>query len=254
MSRVHGHSWQITIFTGILGNVAYERGDYELSYRLLDEALERSKANGDPRLLGFVSAYLGRTALKLKRTGEIEDVLREAAQITLESGDRFGYGLILEQLAFAAQARRDYTSAEQLFEASVDLFREIGDAWCLSRALTSWGEFRQSLGELTQAAEHFKQAIRLSLDAQTLLITLNALVGLAGVYVQEGKSEIALEITYRVMDHSASSQDARTSAHEIHRDLESRLTSEEVEAAYRRTRSCTLEEFARSHLSAIDFC
>jgi len=248
LSKEHGSPWQIALFTGMLGNLVYERGEYEHSYRLLKEALERSQAIGDPRLIGFISAYLGRTALKLKRTAEVEGVLWEAAQITQESGDRFGYGLILEQLAMVAQAKMDFTSSEQLFEASVDLFREIGDAWYLSKALTSWGDFRQSLGELTQAAELFRQAIRLSLDARAFLTALNALVGLAGVYAQEGKAESALEIAIHVMEYPSSPQDAITNATLIQRDVELRLTPDEVKASYQRARSETLEEFARTRL------
>ena len=244
LSMEHGPPWQIALFTGMLGIVAYERGDYEYSYQLLSEALERSQVVGDPRLTGFVSAYLGRTALKLKRTAEIEKFLWEGAQITQESGDRFGYGLMLEQLALAYWARGDFTSAEQLFDSSVELFREIGDAWYLSRALTSWGDFRQFLGDLTQAAEHFGQAIRLSLDAQALIIALNAFVGLAGVYAQEDKTEYALEIAIRVMEHSASPQDARTNAELIQSNMESRLTPDAIESIYHRARSISLERLA----------
>ena len=248
LSRKHGLPWQIAVFTGISGNVAYERGEYERSYQLLDEALKQSKATGDPRLAGFISAYLGRTALKLKRTEEIEGILLEGAQITQESGDRFGYGLILEQLAWAAQARGEDNSAAQLFEASVDHFREIGDAWSLARALISWGNFRRSLGELSQAAGLFRQAIRLSMDSRAYLLTLDALVGLAWVYVQEDKAKSALEIAVFVMDHPASGQDARASTDQIQQDLESLLTKEEVQAAHQRARSATLEEVAIIHL------
>ncbi len=53
LSRIHGTPWQIALFTGFLGNVAYERGEYESSYRLLSEALERSQVIGDPRLIGY---------------------------------------------------------------------------------------------------------------------------------------------------------------------------------------------------------
>lgn len=250
LSQKHGSSWQNTLFTGISGNVAYERGEYELSYQLLCEALERSQVIGDPRLTSFISAYLGRTAFKLNRTAEIEEVLLEGAQITQESGDRFGYGLMLEQLALAAQARKDFTSSEQLFEACVDLFRGIGDAWSLARALTSWGNFERSLGGLTQAAEHFRQAIRLSLEAQALLIALNALVGLAEVYAQEDKAESALEIAFFVMDHFASPQDARDNATLIQLDVEPRLTPDKVEAAYHRARSVTIEEIANDQRSS----
>lgn len=248
LSKEHGSPWQIALFTCILGNVAYERGEYEYSYQLLSDALVRSQVIGDPRLIGFVSAYLGRTALKLKRTAEIEKFLWEGAQITQESGDRFGYGLMLEQLALAAWARGDFTSAEQLFESCVELFGEISDVWYLSRALISWGDFRQFLGDLTQATEHFKQAIRLSLDVQAFLIALNALVGLAGVYAQEDKAESALEIAIRVIEHPASTQDARTNAKLIQRNMESQLTSDEIEAINQRAHSQTLEQFARIHL------
>jgi predicted ATPase/DNA-binding XRE family transcriptional regulator len=248
LSIEHGPPWQAALFTGISGNVAYERGEYEHSYKLLSEALERSQLIGDPRLTGFVSAYLARTALKLNRTAEIEGILWEGAQVTQESGDRFCYGLILEQLALAAQARGDFTSSEQLFETSVDLFREIGDAWYLARALTSRGGSRKSIGELARAAEDYRQAIQLALDARALLIALTALAGLADVYVQEGRADSALEIAIHVLEHPASPQEAKAKANRIQRDLVSRLAPAAVETACQRARSQTLEELAGIHL------
>ena len=248
LSRDHGSPWQIALFTGFLGNVAHERGEYELSYRLLGEALERSQVIGDPRLIGYMSAYLGRAALKLKRIAEIEGILREGARITRESGDRFCYGLILEQLALAAHARGDFISAEILFEASANLFEEMEDAWYLSHVLTSWGDLKLSLGELSSAAEHFRQAIRTSLEAQTLPVALNALLGLARVYAQEDDAEYALEIAIRVLEHPASSQDARTNAKLIQHNMETLLSSDEAEAAYRGARSDTLDEFVKFHV------
>ena len=248
LSRDHGSPWQIALFTGFLGNVAHERGEYESSYRLLSEALERSQLIGDPRLIGYMSAYLGRAALKLKRTAEIEGILREGARIARESGDRFCYGLILEQLALAAHANGDFISAERLFEASANLFGKMEDAWYLSRVLTSWGDLKLSLGELSSAAERFRQAIRTSLEAQTFPVALNALLGLARVYALEGKVDFALEIAIRIIDHPASPQDARASANQLYRDLESQFTADEVEATYQRAHSKTLEEFVRTHL------
>jgi predicted ATPase len=248
LSRDHGSPWQIALFTGFLGNVAHERGEYELSYRLLNEALERSQVIGDPRLIGYMSAYLSRAALKLKRTGEIEGILRESAHLTQESGDRFGYGLILEQLALTANARGDFSSAEKLFEASADLFGEMEDVWNLPRVLTTWGDHKLSLGELPSAAERFRQAIRISLEAQTLPVALNALLGLAKVYAQEHKTEAALEIALYVKDHPTSTQDARDRAHQIQRDLVARLTPSEAEAAYQRARAYTFEEITSNYL------
>jgi tetratricopeptide (TPR) repeat protein len=186
--------------------------------------------------------------LKLKKTAEIDKFLWKGAQITQEAGDRFGYGLMLEQIALAAWARGDFTSAGQLFDSSVELFREIGDAWYLSRVLTSWGYFKQSLGDLAHASEFFKQAIRLSLDARAFLVALNALVGLAGVYAQEDKTVSALEIAIHVNLHPASTEDARSNAKLIQHNMESLLSPDEVEAAHQRAQNDTLEEFARFHL------
>jgi len=245
LSRIHGTPWQIALFTGFLGNVAYERGEFESSYRLLSEALERSQVIGDPRLIGYMSAYLGRTALKLKRIAEIEATLQEGARITRESGDRFCFGLILEQLAMAAHARGDFISAEKHFQVSANIFREMEDAWYLSHVLTSWGDLKLSLGEHSSAAERFRQAIRTSLEAQTLPVALNALLGLARVYALEGKVEPALEIAICILNHPASPQDAISSAELIQRNMELQFSSDEVEAIYQRAHSQTLEQFAR---------
>ncbi len=80
------------------------------------------------------------------------------------------------------------------------------------------------------------------------LVALNAFAGLAGVFAQEDKAESALEIAIRVIEHPASSQDARVRANQIYGDLESQFTSDEIEALHQRVRSETLEEFAKFHL------
>ena len=248
LSKKHGSPWQIALFTGITGNVAYERGEYDHSYRLLLEALERSQTIGDPRLIGFISAYLGRTALKLERTPEIEGVLWEGSQMTQKAGDRFGYGLILEQLALVTHAKQDFNLSEQLFKASTDLFQNIGDIWYLARVLSSWGDFKRSLGEFNQAVEYFKQAIKLSLDARVFPIVLSALGGLAEVFTEEGKAESALEITILIMENPASPLDTRTSASQLYRKLEERFTADEIKAVYQLVHSETIEERVRTYL------
>jgi len=242
----HGPAWQAAFFRAVSGNIAYDRGEYEHSYVLLQDSLKRSQSIGDPRLIGFVTAYLGRTAMKLDRYAEIEGSLWDGARITQESGDRFGYGLILGQLAQAAKAKEDLILADQFFDASLELLREIGDTWNLSRALVSWGEFKQSTGELSKATAHFKEAIHLSLDSQSLLIALNALVGLAEVFAQEGQLETALEIAIRVLNHPASSHEAKTKAIRIHQELEIQLTSEAVEVVHQRLLSEPLDAFIQN--------
>jgi tetratricopeptide (TPR) repeat protein len=248
MSKAHGQPWQIALFTAILGNVAYERGAYDHSYLLLREALERAGAIGDPRLTGYVSAYVGRTALQLGRTDETEAIMHTGAQLTQMAGDRFCHGLILEQLALTAQAQGDTAAAEQRFQASADLFRETGDEWSLARALTSWGNFRHALGDLPQAAAHLSKAIRLSLEAHASLIALSALVGLARVYRDQHRTEVALEIACYVMEHPAATAEAETGARRLYRELAAQFTPDRIAAAERRVCAATLEEIARAYL------
>ena len=118
----------------------------------------------------------------------------------------------------------------------------------MARALTSWGNFRRTLGDLPQAADHLCQAIRLSSEAKASLVTVGALIGLAQVYVAQDRSDVALEIARFVMDHPAASAEVVARAQQLYEDLAGRLTPDQVAAAERRVCDVTLDELARAHL------
>ncbi len=58
---------------------------------------------------------------------EAQSLLQENLQIARESGNRWGIGLGLEQLAANSQAMGDHVGTRQMLEESVAIYRDVGD-------------------------------------------------------------------------------------------------------------------------------
>jgi hypothetical protein len=79
---------------------------------------------------------------------------------------------------------------------------------------------------------------------------LDALIGLAHLQAQAGEAEQALELSVCVAEHIASTQQTKGRAGRLRAEIESRLSSQQVEAATARARSKTLETAVSARLEA----
>lgn len=215
ISRALRQPWSLAIFTSFMGVVIHEQGNYDEAYRLLDEAMAYARSLGDPRLISFIGSFLSRTALGLGRLDEVQGLLREGLRLVRETGDRFGTGLMLERLAVAAQISGDAEEAHRLFAECITLYRDIDDPWSLSRVLNLQGHFLLSSGDEAQARPCFEQALHLALTARIDPNTLDALTGLALLSERAGCPETALEMALYVLQHPASTQDAKDRAEKL---------------------------------------
>lgn len=230
ISRPLKHPWQLAIFTSFMGVVVHEQGDYDEAYRLLSEAITYGRTLGDPRLISFIGSFLSRTALALGQLAEVQDLLREGLRLVRETGDRFGIGLMLERMAVAAQSSGNDEEARRLFDESIALYRDIGDPWSLSRALTLQGHFVLAKGDHPQARESFRQAAQIALAARIDPNALDALAGLAILYERESHPASALGLATHILQHPASTQDAKDRAENLRLALAAQLSPQQLEA------------------------
>jgi len=80
-------------------------------------------------------------------------------------------------------------------------------------------------------------------------VSMEALVGIAGVYVQAGAIEPVLELLVHVVNHPASNQRAKDQAQELRVQLEAKLTQQQAEAAHARARAQTFEALIQEVLA-----
>lgn len=217
LSNALDHRWLQANYRVALGALAHEQGAYWEAYRLLVEGVQMAQATGDPHLISFCGSLFSRTAQTLGQDEETEGVLREG--LAEGSGDRWSLGMRWERMAVAAQARGDHAEAHRLFADSVALFDEIGDQWSRARALNLYGRFALEAGEEALAKANFLQAGRAALAAHVVPFVLDALTGLAALQAREGNDAAALEIVQHVLQHPATTYEAKNQAERLRADI-----------------------------------
>ena len=77
----------------------------------------------------------------------------------------------------------------------------------------------------------------MALEVQAIPLALDALIGLAYQAARAGQAEEALELSICVLRHSASTQEAKDRAEQLGAELETQMTSEQLEVVQSRTQA-----------------
>jgi hypothetical protein len=86
---------------------------------------------------------------------------------------------------------------------------------------------------------------------QAALVALDALMGLAMLRAQEGAGKVALEWVAHVLQHPASTQEARERAGQFRVKLEAQLTPQQIKAALAQAQTRSFEMVVQELLGAI---
>jgi hypothetical protein len=111
----------------------------------------------------------------------------------------------------------------------------------MALALSYLGVVRHRQAMTQEAKACFLQAYDLATEMQSLSVALEALVGLAGVRVQEGSIEPVLELFVHVMNHPASNQRTKDRVQELRVGLAALLTPQQLQAARTRAQAQPFE-------------
>ena len=128
-----------------------------------------------------------------------------------------------------------------MLQESVALYREVGDLWSLSRALNTLTHHELARSEIKEAEDSAIKAFKAAAEVEYNLNALEALANLVVIHTQQGKHQIALELAYFAIEHSASSQNAKERTENLRVELESQLTPQQIEEARSRAQSMTLQ-------------
>lgn len=224
-----GARWYETMDVEYLGIVAHDQGEYEQARRHLMQALAKAREMGDPMVISHVLGYLSLTTLALGATEETEKVLRESLALAREIGYRSGIGNALDRLGLLAQGEHP-DEARALFASSLEVFRENGDLRNVARVLNHRGFVALALGDFAEAQESFTAVLRLARAGGYIPFALDALAGLAVLWAKNSNTERALELVMHILQHPAAAHEAKLRARQLHAELESRLTPDQLQA------------------------
>jgi tetratricopeptide (TPR) repeat protein len=231
-----------------LGFVAHEQGAYERARGYFVEALSAYHHTGDRLAKSHVLFAFGRTMCGLGEYAQAETLLQEALALAREVGYATAAAGALDALGRVTQARGDLQSASALYAESAALYTGMGEVRGYARVLIHQALNVLALGDAPRAEQSMMTALRLAQECGSGPVVLEALAGLAAV--PSAAPEQRLELASLVLEHPASTQDARNLAARVSAELRSHLRPEQFEAARRRACSQELAEVVRRLLAS----
>jgi predicted ATPase/transcriptional regulator with XRE-family HTH domain len=213
----------------------------EVTYERLQSVVSEWRAIGDPRFtaIGLNSLYW--SALRLGQYDEARAALEESIELSILVGDRWVLGFSYRGLGIIAQAQGEHTKAVDMFRKGLDIFTELGARQDVARAFVDMGRSIFALRNEAEAERIWRESLRIAIETRGIFIALEALVGFASLQTKRGDMEQALELLLIVLNHPVITHETRKRAAHLRAELESQLTSQQIEAVHARAQVKTFE-------------
>lgn len=151
---------------------AFEKADYKGMEKFAAEALDKAKKISTAKGI-FDSEYALATALSKK--GETDNAIgyaKHAQELADKGNDTTRAHLINNLLGNLLRQKKSYQPAVAAFGKILANARETGNKREEASTLTKIGQTQIEMGEYSEALEHFKQALKINLDAKALKQTI----------------------------------------------------------------------------------
>jgi predicted ATPase/class 3 adenylate cyclase len=170
------------------GRLARHLGDYGEAIALLERSMELARSFQDRRVEALALHELGALAGLAEGDASREVALTEASlALWRELGDSWGIARTLNNLGYEAYLQGDLDRAVSLLDEGVTLARSAGDRLVLGYIVDSRGVVAEAQGELARATALYMEALRLAQQVGTPLVEAFALSSLAGMAARQGQ-------------------------------------------------------------------
>jgi tetratricopeptide (TPR) repeat protein len=149
-----GEQWGVVQAVRLLGHIVKRQGHYELSLKLLEEALELARKLGDKSSIAMLLFSLASTGIYSGKSESAESYGKQSVAASKETGDRFCESEALVYTAVACRRQAKHSEARDLFEQSLVILRDLGVKGRI------WQCF-QGLAAVAHASGQSKRAARL---------------------------------------------------------------------------------------------
>jgi predicted ATPase/DNA-binding SARP family transcriptional activator len=249
--------WFITEVSIIfLSYIARSLGAYAEAVQLCHQGIALCQQFNDRRGEAFFLHSLAWVANTIGDPVEARRWLQEALVFHEETDDKVLLAESLGQMGTAAYLEDAYAEARKWYLESIEINKETGERWRTGPALVGLGNTTCTLGDYDAAGRHLRTALQTAMEIESLWIAMDSLVGLAKLLAArdsgEAAAEQAGELLAFVLQHPASSQEARDQAIALLSELEGRLSPAAVAAAKTRGQALDLEGIVRVHSIVTD--
>ncbi len=214
-----------------LGANASYIGHYGEAYEQMHAGLAMWRELGDSRYTALGLNWISPTAIKLGRYEQAQAFLQESLILCKQVGDRWGLGTAYRHLGLLALAKGDIAEAQALIQKSLDTFAGFLIGWDVVHSLVYLGEAAAAAGDRPEARRIYQDALHMAMEAQATSLMLDTLARWAELQAQAGEAAQAFALSLKVLDHTASTQEAKDRASWLIARAETLLTAQQIEAA-----------------------
>ncbi|HWQ12350.1 MAG TPA: tetratricopeptide repeat protein [Roseiflexaceae bacterium] len=237
--------WRADVPLMDVGRVAYALGNYDEGRRLIQESLAIQQAGGlkNSFLDCDCQELLGEIASAQGQFAEAEARFRQELATLRDLGNRERLSWSLSRVGAAVLAQDRLGEAATLLAEALAIAESCGDPRGISRAHHQLGYLALKQGALEGARGHWRTAVDMAWRVQDrphLLVTLDALMGLATLMAQADNVEQAVEVLTLVRRAASIDHRTETRAEQLLAELERRLSPAHFAAAQARGRALVL--------------
>ena len=226
-----------------LANVICElEADYDPARLCYVESLGLARQIGDQLGVAKALINLGALAQELGNYAEARQLYQESLEVYRDMDYRHGQSAALGYLGQVTSLLGEHTSAKKLLEESLDLSRETGDRHAIADKLKQLGNIACRMEAYQESKRYFDQALAFAMEIQAHQVALDILIGVANLFLQEGKKELALELLVCVMRQAGESQECQSHILNLLPACEAGLTPQAVARCHARAKSQTLAD------------
>lgn len=194
------------------GTLAHRQGDYEAARDHFEASLQLRRQLGDKHGTAVALNNLGNLANAQEDLSAARIYYEESQLIFKEIKHKPGQAATLGNAGVVVMRLGDLAAARQLHEESLILKQALGNRRSMSFSFINLGEVNYLLGELDASRRAFHEALRLTMAIQAQPLALDALVGLAGLLLQDSQRDKAVQLLQLACAHPASSRETQEKA------------------------------------------
>jgi predicted ATPase/DNA-binding SARP family transcriptional activator len=233
-----------------LANVTCDlSADYGRAQALHAESLALARQIGDQ--FGIAKALInqGVTAQELGNYVQAQRLYRESLEVYRGLDYRHGQSAALNYLGQVASLTGEHGEAMTFLRQSFELSQETGDRHSMANCRQQLGNVACRMGAYPEAKAYFAEALSLAMEIRAFQVTLDILIGVAGLLNHQGKKARALETLAFVAHQSAGSQELQNRALALMPECEAGLSPQEVAACRERGQNQILAEVVATVLN-----
>ncbi len=189
------------------------------AYELMRVGLQLWREMGNARFSAMALNFLSPVAIALDRRGEARSFLEESLRLTSTLKDRWGMGTALGQLGSLNLLEGNLAEAQMQLEQSIAIFTELGARWDMAWAWMQLGKLHLCCSDFSLAEDALKHSLRLSLEAKTAPLVVEAAIELADCLFNLSRIQEASAILNALPDLSSMVDSVRRRVDDLRSDI-----------------------------------